>query len=132
MLLLVYIDVPDWLQQRIDQFIEYCRGEIDPEELYDAAFKRRIEPNADLLGAEEWLHDKITYVAHGRSSRRDAAITTELYRIVDKLTTCMTIDRDHRAVLTKHDELSYCVSQLIGDTMVISINDPEEDDLWVV
>lgn len=119
--LLVCIDIPTWLQKRIDRFIEICRGDLELEELVDCAFKRKMEPDADILVAEEWVCERIAFVSRGH----DSAFMTEMYRIVDYLIRAIRIDPTHRAALRGYDELGYQVLSIYDDTVVIGVSEPD-------
>ena len=116
--LLVSIDISDWLQGRVDEFLEYANGEIELEELLDVAFKRRMLPDEDLLAAEEYLYDRLAHLMGGS----DPETAKEFYGIVDRLSRGITLDRDHVSALSDYDELGYRVDSLIDNTMVVIAN----------
>jgi len=123
MRLLVSIDIPAWLHRRIGNFLNLRLNDLEFEELLDCAFKRKLDPESDILAVEELLCERISYAA----KNHDCEVMSEMYRIVDELIRAITIDPMHRRSLSGHSEFNYNVSGFYDDTFIVTLHDVDGD-----
>lgn len=125
MRLLASIDIPEWMLPYIDDFLDLMDGAVYELELLDVAFKRRLNIDHPLLGAEEHLYERI----YGIIGCHDSPTLQTFCEIVDVLQRGICIDRRHREVLKPYNERCYEVTRFYDNTLEITLDEnPKEDE----